>query len=83
MESPCVKICTYDPGSGLCLGCGRTLDEIGDWFSMTDAERRGMGEAGRKLVQQRFTWDLAAERLAAVYGWLLGGPRPDSVDLPP
>ena len=44
METPCTKICTYDPGSGLCLGCGRTLEEIGDWFSMTDAERRAVME---------------------------------------
>ncbi len=44
MESPCIKICTYDPGSKLCLGCGRTLEEIGDWFSMTDAERRAVME---------------------------------------
>ena len=42
MESPCVKICTHDPERGLCLGCGRTLEEIGDWFSMTDAERRAL-----------------------------------------
>ena len=42
MESPCIKICTYDPQSGLCRGCGRTLDEIGAWFSMTDAERRAV-----------------------------------------
>ena len=40
MESPCVKICTYDPGSGLCRGCGRTLEEIGAWYSMADSERR-------------------------------------------
>jgi hypothetical protein len=44
MESPCVKICTYDPQSGLCRGCGRTLKEIGDWFSMSDAERRAVME---------------------------------------
>jgi len=42
MESPCIKICTYDSGSGLCRGCGRTLDEIGAWFSMTDQERRAV-----------------------------------------
>ena len=42
MESPCVKICTYDPGAGLCLGCGRTLEEIGAWFSMNDDERRAV-----------------------------------------
>lgn len=40
MESPCVKICTYEPGAGLCLGCGRTLAEIAGWASMRDAERR-------------------------------------------
>jgi len=44
MQSPCIKICTYDPESGLCRGCGRTLDEIGGWFSMTDAERRAVME---------------------------------------
>ena len=45
MESPCVKICTYDPDSGLCRACGRTLAEIGDWYCMTDAERRAVMEA--------------------------------------
>ena len=44
MESPCIKICTYDPGTGLCLGCGRTLEEIGAWFSMSDEERRTVME---------------------------------------
>jgi predicted Fe-S protein YdhL (DUF1289 family) len=44
MESPCVKICTYDPGTGLCQGCGRTLAEIGAWFSMTDEQRRAVME---------------------------------------
>jgi len=28
-----------DPQRGLCLGCARTLDEIGRWASMSDAER--------------------------------------------
>jgi predicted Fe-S protein YdhL (DUF1289 family) len=45
MESPCVKICDRDPQSGLCRGCGRTLEEIGDWFCMSDAERRAVMEA--------------------------------------
>jgi len=44
MESPCIKICTYDPESGLCRGCGRTLAEIGDWYCMSDAERRAVME---------------------------------------
>jgi hypothetical protein len=44
VESPCIKICTYDQDSGQCRGCGRTLAEIGAWFSMTDAERRTVME---------------------------------------
>jgi predicted Fe-S protein YdhL (DUF1289 family) len=39
-----VKICTYDAQSGLCSGCGRTLAEIGNWFSMTDDQRRAVME---------------------------------------
>ena len=40
MESPCVKICTYDAALGLCLGCGRTLAEIAGWTSFSDMKRR-------------------------------------------
>jgi predicted Fe-S protein YdhL (DUF1289 family) len=40
MESPCVRICVLDPATGLCSGCGRTLDEIGDWLSLSEAERQ-------------------------------------------
>jgi len=38
-ESPCNRVCTLDPASGRCLGCGRSLDEITRWTQMTDAER--------------------------------------------
>ena len=44
MDSPCVKICTYDPATGLCQGCGRTLKEIADWFCMSDDQRRAVME---------------------------------------
>jgi predicted Fe-S protein YdhL (DUF1289 family) len=40
MESPCNKICAYDPVRRICAGCGRTLDEIGGWAGLDDAERR-------------------------------------------
>jgi predicted Fe-S protein YdhL (DUF1289 family) len=29
-----------DTEFGLCIGCGRTLEEIAGWASMTDRERR-------------------------------------------
>lgn len=38
-SSPCVKICVVDPVGGLCIGCGRTVEEISLWREMADAER--------------------------------------------
>lgn len=40
--SPCIRLCTLDPAAGICVGCGRTLDEIGRWLIFTDAERRAI-----------------------------------------
>jgi hypothetical protein len=39
IETPCVKICTLDARAGLCLGCGRTVDEITRWSGMSASER--------------------------------------------
>jgi predicted Fe-S protein YdhL (DUF1289 family) len=39
IETPCAKICTLDVRKGFCLGCGRTIDEIARWSSMSTAER--------------------------------------------
>lgn len=39
IATPCVKVCIVDGASSLCLGCFRTLSEIGGWSSLTDAER--------------------------------------------
>jgi uncharacterized protein len=38
VKSPCVKICRLE--SNVCVGCGRTVDEIARWMRMTDAERK-------------------------------------------
>lgn len=37
--SPCIKVCTVDPATRLCAGCGRTLDEIAAWFGASAAEK--------------------------------------------
>jgi len=45
-------------------------------FSMSHAERHQMGEAGRRLVEKRFTWASVAREIASVYQWTLGGGAP-------
>jgi uncharacterized protein len=52
--SPCTKICTLDPRSGLCLGCGRTLPEIEAWGRLGAPERtRLMAELPARLTRLR------------------------------
>ena len=38
IESPCVKICKLV--ERVCVGCGRSQDEIRHWVIMTDEERQ-------------------------------------------
>lgn len=42
VESPCVKICVLHPEERLCVGCLRTLEEIGAWSQMTTEARRAV-----------------------------------------
>ena len=39
IESPCNKVCVVHPTLGVCIGCGRSLDEIGRWIDFAPAER--------------------------------------------
>lgn len=52
VSSPCIRVCILDPDTGLCEGCGRTLDEIGRWYRLSEEERReimrGLEERMRK-----------------------------------
>ena len=36
--SPCIKVCLLDQ-ENRCRGCGRTIDEIARWSTMTTDER--------------------------------------------
>ena len=50
IASPCNKVCTIDPRSGLCHGCGRTLGEIAQWGSLSESERqRIMAELPQRI----------------------------------
>ena len=42
IKSPCVKICKIE--NRICIGCGRTQDEIREWVIMTDSQREEIME---------------------------------------
>ncbi|HTJ18050.1 MAG TPA: DUF1289 domain-containing protein [Steroidobacteraceae bacterium] len=41
VESPCVNVCTLD-AQKVCIGCGRTIEEIAVWSRLGDDERRAV-----------------------------------------
>lgn len=47
-------------------------EALRDAMQLTDEERRQMGMNGRQLVQQRYSWQMVATKMLAVYQWLLG-----------
>jgi len=39
IRSPCVDVCVMDRLTRLCIGCGRTAEEIRSWRGWTPAHR--------------------------------------------
>lgn len=51
MISPCINICTIDARTRLCMGCGRTLDEVASWSTLSPAQRAAvMAELPARMV---------------------------------
>jgi len=65
-ETPCIAVCMIDPGTSLCLGCGRTLPEIARWHRMDSAERQAVM---LQLAERMADAGLAQPEMAA-------GPKP-------
>lgn len=54
--SPCVRLCTLNDAD-VCVGCGRTLDDIRQWRSMGNPERAACVErAQARLPGLRPDW---------------------------
>ncbi|HEY5807455.1 MAG TPA: DUF1289 domain-containing protein [Povalibacter sp.] len=51
MSSPCIKVCILD-ARGVCVGCGRDLDEIANWSRMTPEQQREVCRVAQERKQQ-------------------------------
>jgi predicted Fe-S protein YdhL (DUF1289 family) len=53
-STPCINVCVLDPLSALCIGCGRTGEEITAWSTMSEPERIAvMAELDQRLTEAR------------------------------
>jgi len=39
VKSPCIKVCKLEPVHNLCIGCFRTVNEIGMWVGMNETQQ--------------------------------------------
>ncbi len=54
-------------------------DVLTEALDASPAERTRMGEAGRQLVERRYSLTSVVEQIDRVYAWMLGGPKPDDL----
>jgi len=45
VPSPCINVCRMDEGTGLCVGCARTIDEIVAWSTLSDEDKRAVWDS--------------------------------------
>lgn len=45
IDSPCIKLCSIHPVERICVGCFRSIDEIGVWSQLSK-------EARQKIMQE-------------------------------
>ena len=49
VESPCINVCKIE--NDVCIGCGRTLEEIAHWLEMTDADKEQVNANLQNKIQ--------------------------------
>jgi glycosyltransferase involved in cell wall biosynthesis len=54
---------------------------IEELLENSSTANRAIGQRGRALVQERYTWKRVAFQMSEVYAWVAGGHRPVSVEL--
>lgn len=65
------------------VGCGQWITvgkkeltaAIAQMVSIPDSERKTMGQRGRELILQHYTWDIAARKMITVYRAIINGKK--------
>lgn len=55
-----------------------TLNGLKELFSLSDEERKTIGENGLNLVEKKFTWETIASQMTEVYDWILSDKQSET-----
>lgn len=54
---------------------------LNECFESSPGNRYMMGLNGRRVIEQKYSWDIVGAQMAAVYGWVAGGGSAPAVDI--
>ena len=78
--APWEQLVTHKCGWWVEIGAEHLARALAEAVMATDAERQETGCRGRELVESKFTWKPIAQRMIAVYEWMMGGAaKPECV----
>jgi glycosyltransferase involved in cell wall biosynthesis len=80
--APWQDLTTHNCGWWVEPTTGTIQTALNEALACSDEERAAMGERGRRLVEEKYTWASVGEQMVSAYQWLLGrGERPACVQL--
>lgn len=53
MDSPCIGVCTITMDDRVCVGCGRTTNEIRNWPSLPPLEQWIINDKAKERLRVR------------------------------
>lgn len=52
VNSPCIQVCVAS--CGVCIGCGRTMDEIASWVYLTNEEKDQVNKSSIQRLEKLY-----------------------------
>ncbi len=78
--APWQELETYNCGWWVDIGVEPLAQALKTAMNLTDEERAVMGQNGRRLVEEKYSWSDVAKKMASVYQWMLNeGDKPDCI----
>lgn len=71
--TPWQELKTHNCGWWIDIGVEPLVAALKEAMALSDAERREMGERGRKLVEEKYTWNAVVKKMIAGYEEVLRG----------
>ena len=70
MKDYCKKVCNFDLNTLMCIGCGRTSQEVTEWWTATDERKKEIAkEARRRSKENRAIKEMPV--LDGEWDWIL------------